>query len=648
MSTDRASAVQFTPDKLQAGAIDPDAIPSPEPGDTPRHALAWTTNIRVRPVDHDTIQWDAGQIEFSDGTTQVLTNSNSPRTLSPDSNNGVWYVYKRFTGLTLQFTQNFSTAIGSDRIQLGIIVTSSVEENMATVLIKGDSGGPHISAQSIAVNVLSAITANLGEITAGTLTALLIQSSAANPKVRLNDEGFQAIDADGIARVTIPTTGDLIQFTGYGRILGEAFNDLETGLPVGALVLRPVAHGVNDLLLGRPFANFRDIFALATERFVVTAPAIALQGLIGITGDLNMNNNRILNAVLETVESDDPTATLAASSTSITAGSSVVLSWTSANGVSASINHGVGAVAPVAGGSVTVTPASTRTYTLTVTGADGTTPATASVTITVSSEPDPDPDPPTVDSFTATPSEIDEGDSLVLAWQTTGATSVSIPGVGSNLASDGSATVSPTSSRSYTITATNDDGSDTDTVDVTVNPAPSLPTIDSFSASPTLILLGSSVQFSWSTTGATSVNFEVETPGGSLSLTGVSQDGSRTVTPVAGYKYRIRATNAAGTVSSGSISITVLSAPRIDSMSVNPSSYDLADRPNGVTIRYQTTLAQSCRISGGQFNNTPTSLDHSGLNTPAPSVTTTYTLRCYEFPSAMGRSSSRSVTVTVT
>ena len=170
-----------------AAAIDPEAIPSPEPADTPRHALAWTTNIKIRPVDHDTIQWDAGSVEFSDGESQAIANGNSPSTLDPAANNGVWYVYKRFASSTLLFTQNYSTAIGTDRIQLGIIVTSADTNNMATVLIKGDSGGPHISAQSIAVNVLSAITANLGEVTAGTLTGLLIRTAESGSRIEITD-----------------------------------------------------------------------------------------------------------------------------------------------------------------------------------------------------------------------------------------------------------------------------------------------------------------------------------------------------------------------------------------------------------------------------------------------------------------------------
>ena len=214
MSTDRNSAVIFTPGKTLAAAIDPDAIPSPEPADTPRHALAWTTDIKVRPVDHDTIQWDAGSVEFSDGESQAIANGTSPRTLSPASNNGVWYVYKRFASSALGFTQNFSTAIGSDRIQLGIIVTSADTNNMATVLIKGDSGGPHISAQSIAVNVLSAITANLGEVTAGIITGVLIRTSESGRRVQISSaDTVDFYNEDGIK------VGDLDVASAIGPIL---------------------------------------------------------------------------------------------------------------------------------------------------------------------------------------------------------------------------------------------------------------------------------------------------------------------------------------------------------------------------------------------------------------------------------------------
>ncbi len=80
---------------------------------------------------------------------------------------------------------------------------------------------------------------------------------------------------------------------------------------------------------------------------------------------------------------EPPTAQLTAAASSVLPGQSTTLTWSAANALSAAIDNGVGAVAPVASGSVTVTPAATTTYTLTATGAAGTTAAAASVTVTV-------------------------------------------------------------------------------------------------------------------------------------------------------------------------------------------------------------------------------------------------------------------------
>lgn len=77
-----------------------------------------------------------------------------------------------------------------------------------------------------------------------------------------------------------------------------------------------------------------------------------------------------------------PTCTLTATPSTINVGQSTTLTWTSANATGASINNGVGAVTPVAGGSVVVSPGVTTTYVLTVTGpAGGMNTAQATVTV---------------------------------------------------------------------------------------------------------------------------------------------------------------------------------------------------------------------------------------------------------------------------
>jgi parallel beta-helix repeat protein len=80
---------------------------------------------------------------------------------------------------------------------------------------------------------------------------------------------------------------------------------------------------------------------------------------------------------------DPPTIhSFASSSTSITEGESVTLSWNVTGADSVAINQGVGTVSAPSG-SISISPASTITYTLTVTNSAGS--STAVVTVTVSS-----------------------------------------------------------------------------------------------------------------------------------------------------------------------------------------------------------------------------------------------------------------------
>jgi YD repeat-containing protein len=88
--------------------------------------------------------------------------------------------------------------------------------------------------------------------------------------------------------------------------------------------------------------------------------------------------------VQQTSNQPAPTGSFSANPTTITAGASSSLSWTSANATSASIDNGVGAVTPVAGGSVNVSPTATTVYTLTLIGPGGSTTRQATVTVTPS------------------------------------------------------------------------------------------------------------------------------------------------------------------------------------------------------------------------------------------------------------------------
>lgn len=140
---------------------------------------------------------------------------------------------------------------------------------------------------------------------------------------------------------------------------------------------------------------------------------------------------------------------------SINSGSTSVLFWSVIGATTVSIDQGIGPVDFT--GIKTVAPAAYTVYTLTATNSAGT--VTGSAVTTVNSAPlSPVGTPPVIREFSNNPATINSGDSSVLFWSVTGATSVSIDqGIG-RVDFVGIRVISPTISTVYTISAINPAG----------------------------------------------------------------------------------------------------------------------------------------------------------------------------------------------
>jgi len=147
-----------------------------------------------------------------------------------------------------------------------------------------------------------------------------------------------------------------------------------------------------------------------------------------------------------------PTASLSASPTSISSGQSSTLSWNSTNASSCS---GAGFTASGISGSAAVTPAATSTYSVTCSGGGGSASASATVTVAI-----PSPPPPAAPTavLSASPTSISSGQSSMLTWSSTNATSCS----SSNFAASGisgSASITPAATSTYSVTCSGSGGS---------------------------------------------------------------------------------------------------------------------------------------------------------------------------------------------
>ena len=315
--------------------------------------------------------------------------------------------------------------------------------------------------------------------------------------------------------------------------------------------------------------------------------------------------------------------TFTVSPASIGQGEAAVLSWEVQNASSVSIDPGISAAASI--GAEKVSPVSTTTYVLTASNKAGSTRSTALLTVagTGGIPQTPASGQPVIVSFSASPSSINPGSSSVLSWTTSNATGARISGVG-NVGTSGTTSVNPTSTTTYILEATNASSSvSAATVIVVAGATTSLPTVLSFTASPSSVTLGGSTLLSWSVANASSVSLQGYGP--------VQASGSLTIYPssTGTITFELTAQNAAG-YSNASTAIMVSSSNNTPPTGSRPVAALYISSPSiasggSATLIWVTSGASSIAIDNGVKSLVGIS-GASGSVSVSPSFTTTYTL----------------------
>ncbi|ABW66652.1 NHL domain-containing protein [Desulfosudis oleivorans] len=214
-----------------------------------------------------------------------------------------------------------------------------------------------------------------------------------------------------------------------------------------------------------------------------------------------------------------PVVSIIASPSTVVPGGSTVLSWSSTYADTCYIEPNIGSVAT--SGSVTVSPEQITVYTITAVGPGGTTTRSATVSIT----------PPSV-SLTANLPVIQYGEEITLTWTSTYAETCTIePGIG-DVPLNGSVTVSPEETTTYTITATGPGGVATRSTTLTVKRPPQV----SLNVSQAVINYGESIILTWEAWPAQRAYLN-----NGIGL--VSASGSMTLTPEYTTTYTFTAVN---------------------------------------------------------------------------------------------------------
>lgn len=311
-----------------------------------------------------------------------------------------------------------------------------------------------------------------------------------------------------------------------------------------------------------------------------------------------------------------------------------VLSWDVSGATNVTIEPDIGAVN--SNGSFSVSPSETTTYKLMASSEGDKKIATCTVKVEEKDL--------LISSFDASPNSVKPGESAVLNWHVSGASNVNIePDIGT-VEPAGTLNVSPSTTTSYKLTASNSNKEDVAYCTVTVeeNPLPpkenmtseeekvstpaenlpaseekpssenlpseGLPSIASFNADPDVIAKGESSNLIWSVSDATEVVIE---PGiGTAGLTG-----SQRIFPEETTTYTLTATNRAGSVSATKV-------VHVEEPSTPPSSEPLS------------TPGQVSPASGDVFDNSTT---QAALKWKTVSGAESYTLEIDSYDSNTGK-----------
>ncbi|MBY0505649.1 MAG: OmpA family protein [Bryobacteraceae bacterium] len=418
------------------------------------------------------------------------------------------------------------------------------------------------------------------------------------PKQFLAHEGPVPVD---IPRVRYETLTRTIR-TGFATPVADAGPD-QIGVAAGSILLDGSASFHPD---GDP---------ITFQWTQVAGPAVSLAGVntaratfTGEEGQLyafrltvrDPRGAQALARVTVTTRAAAPLRILrfTANPSSVRSGQSSTLTWQVDNATSVEIST-IGRV-DARGGSVTVAPGDTTVYRLTARGANNQ-ELNETVTITV--------EKPLgrIITFTSSPMNISLGQSSTLSWQTEGAETVELSGTGP-VAANGSQSVSPTQTTTYTLIVRTRFGEVTANTTIQVTP-PSAPRILRFTAAPQNIVTGEAATLLWSVENATDVTIST--------IGSVGNNGTFNVTPAGTTVYRLTARNQSGEPVTAETTVTVSRPPAIISFTANPDT----TRPGGeVTLTWITENTNNVSISGVG------TVAGSGSVVVKPNTTTAYTL----------------------
>jgi len=312
-----------------------------------------------------------------------------------------------------------------------------------------------------------------------------------------------------------------------------------------------------------------------------------------------------------------------ASPATITKGGKSTLTWNTKNAAAVSIS-GIGNVA--LNGNREVNPTSNTTYTLTAKNSEGK-EVKCNTTVKVN---EPVAPLPVCKSFTASPATVEKGKSSTLTWTTTNGGHVTIDNTIGRKDANGSVTVSPLKTTTYTLTV-HGQNNKTDSCQVTVKvnePTPepepeTVPYCESFVVSPTSLKHGGGkVTLEWNVKNASSVT--INNGIGNVGLTGYREHNVTNTTT-----FTLTAKDAKGKQATCTAKVLVEAKPTPEPTPITcENNVSFSASPSSIRRGGETTLTWNTTggVTSAYLDNGIGDVNVNGSRKVSPNNTTTYRL----------------------
>lgn len=213
----------------------------------------WAFDGVFTATGQQSVSWTSGTLRFKDGTSFSISSGS----MSGLSTSVPTYLYfdKAVSTTALQNSTTASNAVGQNKVLMGSFQGNSASGKLAIFQVFGGAGGqsPYISGQNIvagsifaaniaagtitaneiatntitanrlSVSQLSAIAADLGSITAGTVTGALIRTASSGTRVQLDNSSNEIQIYNGSTKRARGTSVGWDWYNSSGSLIGSIF-----------------------------------------------------------------------------------------------------------------------------------------------------------------------------------------------------------------------------------------------------------------------------------------------------------------------------------------------------------------------------------------------------------------------------------------